>query len=252
MNSPTALVAVLIPVVLAGSAFPQRQAAQLGRIEGSVRDRTEAVIPDTRITVESSSTTEPLTAKTDGSGTFSVEVAAGAYRVCAKREGFVEKCLRASVNSGTSTKVSFVLSVVPQPPEASSKRLDDALRKDVGSAAKNCGHVRINDKSETASQCVLQQFRNHRPFLVRYDLWGVDSEVALGLAGSSDRVIAFLFDSFDTSHEGAPKSAMFLSDNHVVAVPCPAPVELHVSDNGRVTCFAQGGEGKWLGLEDSE
>ncbi len=243
---------MLIPIVLAGSAFPQPQAAQLGRIEGSVRDRTEAVIPDTNITAESSSTTEPLTAKTNGYGTFSVEVAEGAYRVCAKREGFVEKCLRASVNSGTNTKISFVLSVVLQQPEASSKLLDDALRKEAGSAAKNCGHVHINDKSEKASQCVLQQFRNHRPFLVRYDLWGVDSEVALGLAGSPDRVRAFLFDSFGTSREGVPKNAMFLSDNHVVAVPCPAPVELHVSGNGRITCFGQGGEGKWLGLEDFE
>lgn len=80
-------------------------------------------------------------------------------------------------------------------------------------------------------------------------LMGVDSEVALGLAGNSERVIAFLFDSFGTSHEGAPNSALFFSNNHVVAVPCPAPVELHLSDNGRVTCFAQGGEGKWLGLE---
>jgi hypothetical protein len=252
VNSVTALVAVLIPIVLAGSAFPQRQAAQLRRIEGSVRDRTEAVIPDTNITVESSSTTEPLTAKTNGYGTFSVELAEGLYRVCAKREGFVEKCLRASVNSGTNTKISFVLSVVPQQPEASSKLLDDALRKEAGSAAKNCGHVRINDKSEKASQCVIQQFRNHRPFLVRYDLWGVDSEVALGLAGSPDRVRAFLFDSFGTSREGAPKNAMFLSDNHVVAVPCPAPVELHVSGNGRITCFGRDGEGKWLGLEDFE
>ena len=240
---------MLTLVFLAGSAFPQRRAAQLGRIEGSVRDCTEAVIPDTNVTVESSSTTEPLTAKTNGSGTFSVEVAEGAYRVCAKREGFVEKCLRASVNGGTSTEVSFVLSVVPQPAEASSKLLDDALRKEAGSAAKNCGHVRISDKSETASQCALQQFRNHRPFFGALRLMGVDSEAAFGLAGNSERVIAFLFDSFGTSHEGAPNSALFFSNNHVVAVPCPAPVELHLSDNGRVTCFAQGGEGKWLGLE---
>ena len=208
-------------------------------------------MPDAKVTVESSSTSEPLTTKTNASGNFSFELQKGTYRVCGNRSGFVEKCQQAYVNSGATTKVSFVMSIVPQLSQPSSKLLDEALRKEAGNAAKNCGRVRVNGKPELTSECVIQQFRNHRAFWVRYDLLGVDSEVALGLAGNSGRVTAFLFDSFGTSHEGAPEDAVFLSDNHIVAVPCPTPVELHVSDAGRVTCFAQGKQGRWLGLEDN-
>ncbi len=202
------------------------------------------------IIVESSATTRPLTVKTDGSGKFSVEVREGTYRVCGKREGFVQKCLRASVNTAAVTQVSFVLSLVSQPPQVSSRLLDHALQKQAGSGAKNCGRVCINADSEAASECVLRQFRNRHSFYVRYDLWGVDSEVALGLAGNSDHVVAFSFDSFGTSREGSPQSASFLSDNHVVAVPCPTPVELHVNNAGRVSCFSHGEEGRWLGLDN--
>lgn len=244
------LIAVLIPVFLVSSAAPQRTVTQSGHIEGSVKDRGEAAIPDTRITVESSSTAGPLTARTDGAGNFSVEVPNGVYRVCAKREGFVEKCFNVSVKGGTATRKSFVMSVVPQPPQPSSKLLDDVLRKEGGIASKNCGHVRANGKAEAASQCVLQRFRNHQAFLVRYGLLGVDSEVALGLAGNSEGVTAFVFDSFGTSRDGAPENAVFLSEDHVVAVPCPTPLNLRVSNTGKITCFEPGNEGRWLGLED--
>lgn len=59
-----------------------------------------------------------------------------------------------------------------------------------GDGAVNCGRVRFRTDPKRASSCVLKAFSEKRPFLVRYDLPGIDSEAARGLVGTADgRVI---------------------------------------------------------------
>ncbi len=210
----------------------------LKKIGGTVRDSTGASIPGARITVTvMGSATPTRTVFSDASGDFSVEVPQNTYLVCSDQRGFVEKCLRVSVQRGNTRNLAFVLGVIQPPMQPRAKILDNALRQLAGSDARNCGRVRLSGSPTLASQCVLQQFQKRRAFLVRYDLPGIDSEVAAGLAGNGRNVSAFLFDSFGTSPDGAPKEAVFSHNNRLVLIPCPEPAQLRPTESGRVTCF---------------
>ena len=59
--------------------------------------------------------------------------------------------------------------------------LDRQSRQLAGPGAINCGRVQLRASAEAASKCALKAQDARKPFRVRYDLQGVDSEVAIAI-----------------------------------------------------------------------
>jgi hypothetical protein len=207
-------------------------------IRGFVRDPTTAVISEAKVTVTPIHSDRPSsTVQSDRDGRFTVNVMPGSYSVCAQARGFVQNCKNVSIQTNETESCDLMLQVVPQPERPSSKVLDDALRKVADPDAVNCGHVHVLESSKQASSCVLEEFRRGHAFFVRYDLPGVDSEVAAGLAGNSNHLSEFEYDSFGISREGWRGSPRFQFDDRLVSVDCPSPTKLRRMKSGRVSCF---------------
>src|SRR5215467_10648114 len=65
--------------------------------------------------------------------------------------------------------------------------LIECVNRDLaGGGAINCGRVRVGASPELASKCVLKAFSEKKPFFVRYDQKGWNSESATGFAGTAD------------------------------------------------------------------
>jgi hypothetical protein len=104
----------------------------------------------------------------------------------------------------------------------------------------DCGRVRIGGDPGPATDCALAAFEEKRAFLIRYDLQGIDSDVAIGLVGTPDgSVKALLFDG-DPHGQGGTS----LSRQRVGEEACPAPVVLFRSPKGRLSCFPPDPEAK--------
>jgi len=111
--------------------------------------------------------------------------------------------------------------------------MERKLKSISGSTAVDCGTVRIGEPPQTASQCVMDAFGSHKPFRVRYDIRGVDTTLAGGLAQGKDGktyAISFMGDTHDDRG-----TLQFAQQVNVKA--CPAPSAIRLTDSGRVTCF---------------
>ncbi|MGH9812717.1 MAG: hypothetical protein ACRD4T_06220 [Candidatus Acidiferrales bacterium] len=110
--------------------------------------------------------------------------------------------------------------------------LDQEMKKLVPWAT-DCGRVPIRGNPEAATRCALDAFAAKRSFRVRYDLQGIDSFPAIGLAGNSDGSVTLL--AFDSGgHWRQP----------VYQWQCPAPIVLFRSSKGRLNCFPPDPEAK--------
>lgn len=75
--------------------------------------------------------------------------------------------------------------------------MNDTSLKLGGAGAVNCGRVPIRGDPKPATGCVLKAFSHKRPFRVRYDVQGVDSDVAFGVVGTPDgKVFELHFDDY--------------------------------------------------------
>lgn len=77
--------------------------------------------------------------------------------------------------------------------------LDKEMRQLSGWLAVDCGRVPINGNPSDANACVQSAFLAHKPFIVRYDEQGFDSEVAHGIAATPQRQFYFLDYQSDAS-----------------------------------------------------
>lgn len=116
--------------------------------------------------------------------------------------------------------------------------LEQRLKALAGETSTDCGTVEIREDAASASECAEEASTAKRPFIVRYRLQGIDSEVMVALAGTnSGRVYAVMYDSMGWSSEGLSKNARLVDRNHNIVEPCPSPVRLRESRSHRLTCF---------------
>ncbi len=74
--------------------------------------------------------------------------------------------------------------------------LDKAMRLRAGKGAIDCGRIRSDEDSDTTDKCVAKAHERKRPFIARYDLRGIDSIVADGIAGNAEgEIYLFRYDS---------------------------------------------------------
>ena len=106
-----------------------------------------------------------------------------------------------------------------------------------GPMAVDCGRVTIRHDTSSASECAINAFESKKAFVVRYDLPGIDSQVAVGLAGdSAGRTYGIAYDSMGWSDEGLHRPAL-RKDRNLITTACPRPVRLRKTGGGGLTCF---------------
>jgi hypothetical protein len=111
--------------------------------------------------------------------------------------------------------------------------MEEGSHKLAGTKAVDCGRVKISENPKAATDCALGAFKADKPFLVRYDLQGIDSSVAAGLFRAPDgKVYAMSFDGDPMGGGGvSPTRQRFTTEL------CPQPVNVQVTENGRLNCF---------------
>lgn len=115
-------------------------------------------------------------------------------------------------------------------------KLDRHLRSLARLWAVNCGTVHVHDDPEAASDCAVKAFASRKSFLVRYDLEGIDSAVAVGFAASPSEVYVVKYDSMGWSDEGLRPTARISDDRHLITDVCPKPIKLLKTKIGRLSC----------------
>ena len=108
-------------------------------------------------------------------------------------------------------------------------------RKLAGTHAVDCGRVRAHRSPDAATACALRAFHDSKPFRVRYDLRGIDSDVSAGLVYTPEGTMYGLV--FDGDPEGQGGTSW--SKQRTDKTPCPLPLHLYVNSNGRVNCFSK-------------
>lgn len=109
----------------------------------------------------------------------------------------------------------------------------DLRMKKLAPSAIDCGRVRVRANPEPATRCALAAFAAKKTFHIRYDMQGIDSDVAIGLVGTRNgSVTALLFDGDPTGGGGTSPSRQRVGEKQ-----CPSPVVLFRSPNGRINCF---------------
>jgi hypothetical protein len=107
--------------------------------------------------------------------------------------------------------------------ERTSKRL-------AGPAAVNCGEVPVGGNPKEDTGCALAAQQAGKPFRVRYDLRGIDCEVAVAIVRDPAGEVSGLSwiggtDACHVNHETVNREN------------CPLPVQLWVNPGGRINCF---------------
>ena len=109
--------------------------------------------------------------------------------------------------------------------------LDNELLRD-GASSVNCGHVGARRDPVPSTDCALTAFRAKKPFHVRYELQGIDSDVAIGWRGTWDgSVTKFDFDGAPIGGGGTSEKWQQVSERN-----CPKPVRLSRANDGRLRC----------------
>jgi hypothetical protein len=106
--------------------------------------------------------------------------------------------------------------------------LECASLDSAGNGAVNCGRVRLGGNPAHATDCALKAFSKKKPFRVRYDEQGFDSEAAISFVGNTDgRVI-----EIDWSRDSWLRSDIGAVERR----PCIQPTLLKAGSDGRVKC----------------
>ena len=104
-----------------------------------------------------------------------------------------------------------------------------------GPYAIDCGRVGVHRSPATATECALKAFYDSKPFRVRYDLQGLDSNVSAGLVYTpAGKMYGLTFDG-DPYGRGGTSWSRQRTDQ----VECPVPLHLYVSSNCRLNCFSK-------------
>jgi len=112
-------------------------------------------------------------------------------------------------------------------------RLEKQSKEWAGPQGIDCGRVPVRGDPKAATACALAAQKAGKPFRVRYDLQGIDSEVAMGIVRTpAGKVIAI-------SYDGDPSGHWRYGDGFTYPKLCPEPVHLWVNPGGRINCFQQ-------------
>ena len=102
-----------------------------------------------------------------------------------------------------------------------------------GPHALDCGRVRDRRNLTAANECALNAFGQRKPFRVRYDLGGVDSDVSIGLVYTPDGKLYRLdFDGDPIRGQGGTS----WSRQRVGKSACPLPLQMYVNRDGYLSC----------------
>ena len=72
------------------------------------------------------------------------------------------------------------------------------LRSIAGKNATDCGQVGLHQSPTSAADCALAAWKENRPFLISYDVRGIDSKLVFGLASSGGGdVFSVKYDSME-------------------------------------------------------
>ncbi len=116
--------------------------------------------------------------------------------------------------------------------------LEKRLMLLAGYAPVDCGSVEVGQDATSASACAKRALEGKEAFIVRYYLQGIDSTVAVGLAGTKyGQVFVVEYDSMGWNSEGMSRHSQLLDGKHNVVKHCPAPVRLTETSSHRLTCF---------------
>lgn len=176
--------------------------------------------------------------KTSTDGTAALSLPPGQYELCVAASGFQTNCREVSIPDEHSIAFNVTLKVNPDTNLAPSSLMDRRLRLLAGDNALNCGIVEVRQDPIPASDCAQKALSAKQPFVVRYNLQGIDSAVSVGLArDSSGHVYGVEFDSMGWTSEGLSKGARRMDGNHTIVEQCPSPVRLRKTNSRRLSCF---------------
>jgi len=105
----------------------------------------------------------------------------------------------------------------------------------MGRGGIDCGRVKVNADTKVATDCALKAQSAGKPFRVRYDILGYDSEVAGGIVRTPAGKLYAL--SFDGNPAGAGKTSLL--GQRSTKSSCPTPYHLWINPKGRINCFQQ-------------
>jgi hypothetical protein len=112
---------------------------------------------------------------------------------------------------------------------------DKQSRQLGGPHATDCGRVKVHGDPTAVSACGLSAFHRGKPFRVRYDLRGIDSNVSAGLVYTPEGKLYGL--EFDGDPMGQGGTSW--SRQRAEKVLCPLPFHLYTNPNGRLNCFGK-------------
>jgi hypothetical protein len=113
--------------------------------------------------------------------------------------------------------------------------MDWRSRSLAGWNAVNCGTVSTHGDPAGATSCALKAQSVGRPFRVRYNIIGMDSDIAAGLVRTPDGHLYGI--GFNGNIFGQGGTSLRLQ--RVGQKPCPEPLHLYVNPRGRLNCFEQ-------------
>jgi hypothetical protein len=131
--------------------------------------------------------------------------------------------------------------------------LECVARDLAGQGAVNCGRVRIGMDPTLAGKCALKAFSEKKPFRVRYDLPGWNSENAIGFIGvAAGRVIKVEWGKATGSWWPSDSNS---ESEHVSLLPCVFPTLLEAGTKGPIECrplFTRMYRNHWPGVSLTE
>ena len=110
--------------------------------------------------------------------------------------------------------------------------LERQSRKLSGSHSTDCGRVGNRGDATTANECALRAFRTGKPFRVRYDLHGFDSDASVGLVYTPEGKLYSL--SFDGDPSGQGGTSW--SRQRVGKTACSEPFQMRINRDGHLSC----------------
>jgi hypothetical protein len=113
--------------------------------------------------------------------------------------------------------------------------MDWRSRSLAGWNATNCGTVRTHGDPAAATRCALKAQSEGRLFRVRYNIIGIDSDVAAGLVRTPDGHLYGVGFTGNIFAQGGTSLRL----QRVSQKPCPEPLHLYINPRGRLNCFEQ-------------
>ena len=132
----------------------------------------------------------------------------------------------------TAPKDNFASTVVVR---VFGDSMDWHSRRLMGWRGIDCGTVKIGADPRPATDCALKAQSDGKSFRVRYNVLGIDSDVAGGIVRTpAGELYGLSFDG-DPSGQGGTS----LVRQRSIRFACPQPYHLWVNRKGRINCFQQ-------------